>query len=136
MRGKISIFNPQPVNIEEAFNQLSSALAVNGIALNKEGDVYMVRQARMAQRGLIETGPEVPALKPEKMFTWVLALKNTSASDIMKEIRILSSKDGEITAHLATNQLVITDWVSSLHRIRDILAQLDKPQPRKSTVSK
>lgn len=39
VRGKISILNQSEITTDEAFNQLSEALAVNGFAFIKKGDV-------------------------------------------------------------------------------------------------
>lgn len=128
VQGKVSIFLPEPVSIEEAFNQLSSALALNSYAISKQGDTMVVKSARNIQRDLIEVSTERPTLKPERMYTWVYSLKNTPADDIMKELRILPSKDGELTMHARNNQLIFTDWASNLNRIADILKEIDKPQ--------
>lgn len=127
VRGKISIFNQDEVSIEEAFNQLSSALAVNGFAISKQGDMMVVRQARNVQRDLIEVASELPPLKPERMVTWVAQLKNVSAETVNRELRILLSKDGELSVVPASNQLIFTDWSSNLGRVSELLKQIDKP---------
>lgn len=127
VRGRISIFQPEAVPLEEAFNQLSSALALNGFAISKQGDTMLIRSARNVQRDLIEVSTEKPSLKPERMYTWVYTVMNLQASAINRDLRILSSKDGEMSVLASTNQIIITDWVSNLHRISEILKQIDKP---------
>ncbi len=69
VRGKVSIFLPEPVSYEEAFNQLSSALALNSFAISRQGDTMIVTGARNIQRNLIEVSTELPSLKPERMYT-------------------------------------------------------------------
>ncbi len=132
VRGKISIFIQEPVTTEEAFNHLSTALAINGFAISPRGDTMVVRSARNTQRDLIEVGTQLPAIKPEKMYTWVISLKNISADKINRDLRILQSKDGEMSPYPATNQLVITDWTPNLNRISEILKELDKPVDAKT----
>jgi general secretion pathway protein D len=127
VRGKISIFLPEPVTIEEAFNHLSTALAVNGYAISKQLDTMVVRTARNIQRDLIEVSTERPALKPERMYTWIYKGKHLSAEQISRELRILSSRDGEISPYTRTNQIIICDWVSNINRVADLLNELDKP---------
>lgn len=127
VRGKVSLFIPEPVSAEEAFNQLSTALALNGFGISKQGDTMVVRSARNLQRDLIEVSKERPSLKPERMYTWIYTLKHVTPSSVNRDLRILPSKDGELSVYENTNQLIISDWVSSLNRIGDILQEIDKP---------
>lgn len=127
VRGKISILNQEPVSVEEAFNQLSSALAINGFAVSKQGDVMVIRSARNIQRDLVEVTTELPALKPERMVTWIATIKNLPVTDVNRDLRIFPSKDGEMNVNVSGNQIIFTDYVSNLHRISEILKQIDKP---------
>ncbi len=75
VRGKVSILLPEPVSITEAFHHLSSALAINGYAISTQGDTMVIKSARNIQRDLHEVSQEKPALKPERMYTWIYQLK-------------------------------------------------------------
>jgi general secretion pathway protein D len=135
LKGKITIMNPTEITTTEAFNQLSSALAVNGCGISDQEGVMVVEHARTVQRDLIETGEELPPLRPEKMFTWVINLKNATADDVNKELRILTSRDGELVALQRTNQLIVTDWVSNLYRVAKIIKAVDISMPTGKTVA-
>lgn len=127
VRGKISILNQNEITTEDAFNQLSEALAVNGFAFIKQGDFYTIRNARSAQRDNVPVSTELPAAQPQRMATWVVSLKYASASSVVKDIRLLTSSYGEMSASFDTNQLIITDWTSNLQRVAETLKQIDKP---------
>lgn len=127
VRGKISIFNPDTVDIDEAFNQVSKALSMNSYAFIPEGDTLVVRPVRQIQRSLIEVGTELPPLKPERMFSWVVTLKNIPTS-VIKNLRSLSSKDGEYSVVESNNQIIFVDWISNLYRIRELIKQIDIPK--------
>ncbi|QDK44829.1 general secretion pathway protein GspD [Bdellovibrio sp. ZAP7] len=127
VRGKASIFVQEPITTEEAFNQLSSALAVNGFAISKQGDTMIVKSARNIQRDLIEVSTEVPALKPERMATWIYTFKNIAAAEVNRSVRIMPSRDGEMNTFDKNNQIIFTDWTSNLNRMAAILKELDKP---------
>jgi len=127
VKGKVTVFNPDSISLEEAFNQLSMVLATNRLAISKQGDVMMINESRSIQRNLIDVTTELPPLKPEKMHTWIINLKHVNADVLNRELRILTSRDGELVPFRARNQLIITDWVSNLHRIGAIITQLDKP---------
>lgn len=127
VKGQITIINPERISVEDAFHQLSMALAANGLAISKQGNTMLVSQARMIQRNLIEVTTELPNLKPEKMHTWIINLKHANADQVNRQLRILSSRDGELVPYTATNQIIVTDWVSNLHRIASIIKELDRP---------
>lgn len=127
VRGKISMYIQEPVSTEEAFNQLSTALAINGFAISKQGDTMVVKAARNIQRDLIEVSTELPALRPERMSTWIYTFKNISAEQVMRDMRILSSRDGEMNVFSASNQIYFTDWTSNLNRIAALMKEIDKP---------
>ena len=127
VRGKVSIFLQEPVSLEDSFNQLSSALAINGFAISKQGDTMIIKSARNIQRDLIEVSTERPSLKPERMFSWIYTPKYLSAGNLQREVRILMSRDGEMVSYDSTNQLIFTDWVSNLNRVADLMKELDKP---------
>lgn len=127
VRGPISILNADSVEMPEAFNQLSTALAVSGFAISKQDSMFVVRPARSVQRDLIEVTGDVPALKPERMVTWVYTVRHLSAKGLIRDLRNVSSKDGEIVLSPQSNQLVFTDWASNLNKVSELLKQIDKP---------
>lgn len=125
VRGMISIINPDSITLDEAFKQLSTSLAVNGIAMNSQDGVMVVKQARAIQRDSIPLVRELPPMRPEKMVTWMVKLKYVSADEINKQLRILTSKDGELVPYTPRNELIISDWTPNLHRINNIIKELD-----------
>ncbi len=127
VRGKITILLTEMVTTEEAFNHLSSALAVNGYAISKQGDTMVIKSARNIQRDLIEVSTELPSIKPERMYTWIYKGKYLPVESIIRELRIMNSKDGEITSNSRANQLIITDFTANINRVAAILAEIDKP---------
>lgn len=135
VRGKVSIFIQDEVSLDEAFNQLSSALALNGFAISKQGDTMIVKSGRNIQRDLIEVSTQKPSLKPERMYSWIYTFKNISAESVNRDLRILPSKDGEMNVLLQGNQIIITDWTSNLNRIAEVFKEVDKkPDPEISKI--
>lgn len=133
VRGKATIFNTGPISLEEAFNQLSTAMMINGLAFSKQGDTLVALQARAVQRNLIEVVSELPPLKPDKMVTMMFKMKYISAGDVTKELRILASANGELVPHYHSNQILVSDYVSNLYRIDALLKQLDQPAGTKTS---
>lgn len=128
VRGKATVFNSEEVTYEEAFNIISEVLALNGFAMIKKDNVYVVRNARSAQRDGIEVYTTLPKAKPERMATWVVTLKTVSAAEIRSQMgRLLNSSYGELEANLKTNQLIVTDFTSSINRIAEMIKEIDQP---------
>jgi type II secretory pathway component GspD/PulD (secretin) len=126
-KGKVTIINKDPVTVEEAFNQLSTALAVNGLAISKQGDQMVVMQARAVQRNLIDVSTELPPMSPTKMATWIINLKYISADEVNRQLRILTSNQGEVFPFTHTNQLIISDYTPNLYRVAKLIKELDLP---------
>jgi general secretion pathway protein D len=126
VRGQITITNPGEITTEEAFNELSSALAVNGIGISTQDGTMIVQQARAVQRNLIPVTKELPPIQPTRMVTYVIDLKNVSADEVNKQLRILTSKDGELVPYTHTNQIFVTDWTPNLHRIAKMMTFVDE----------
>lgn len=127
VRGRATILSPNEISLEEAYNQLSEVLAINGFAIVKNGDWLTVKNARSAQRDNIEISKDLPTGKPQRLATWVINLKNIAAQDVAKELRVLTSSYGELVINTANNQLIITDWTSNLQRVSELIKQVDKP---------
>jgi general secretion pathway protein D len=128
VRGKITLLNSNDVSFEEAFNQISEALAVNGFAIIKNDDTMTIRNARSAQRDNIETYTSLPKAKPQRMASWIINLKHTSAMQVMQELRMMTSSYGEMSVYERNNQIIISDWTSNMQRVGEILKNLDVPQ--------
>jgi general secretion pathway protein D len=127
VRGRVTILLPEAISQDEAFNQLSSALALNGFAISKQGDTMVIKSARNIQRDLIEVSTQRPSIKPERMYTWIYKPKYLPVTTLARDLRILNSRDGEVSVNASTNQLIFCDWVSNLNRVADLLTELDKP---------
>lgn len=128
VRGRISIYNQEPITHEEFFSQLSNALSLNGFAISKQEDVMVIQSARNAQRNLLEVSAEVPPIKPQKMYTWIYTAKHVPVSRLNRDLRILPSKDGEMNINEPTNQIIISDWSTNIVRVAEILKSVDIPQ--------
>lgn len=127
VRGNITMINPTEISKEEAFSQLSEALAIHGFAFVKNGDWLTVKNARTAQRDNMSVSTELPSPLPMRMTTWVVVVKNTSAYDLAKDVRMLTSSYGEMSVNTNTNQLIITDWSTNLQRVAAVIKTVDKP---------
>lgn len=125
VRGKITIIAPSRITVAEAYKAFLSALAINGLAVVPADGFYKIKQARAAQRDNIETFSGAYYPTSDQMITRIIKLKYISAEDVNKQLRILTSKDGEVMAYTPTNSLIISDYGANIDRVMKILSQLD-----------
>jgi type II secretory pathway component GspD/PulD (secretin) len=122
---RVTIIEPGKVTAKEAFNLLSASLALNSIAISNRDGTLVLASARTMQRSYIPVVTDLPLLQPEKMVTWIITLRHTDANQMQQQVRAMTSKDGELSV-AGQNKLLVTDWVSSLYRLRDLVENLDK----------
>lgn len=124
LHGNFSIHSNKKVTADEAFSLMSAAFATEGLAFSKRGETYVLMKARNIQRSSVPVVTELPPIQPEQMVTYVIKLNNVAAESVYKRLRILPSKDGELVV-ASKNELVLTDWVSNLHRVKNIIEEID-----------
>lgn len=127
IRGKITIIAPSKITVAEAYKAFLSALAINGFAVVPSGAFYKIRSSRNAQRDSIETYAGAYYPNSDQMITRIVHLKHISADGIARDLRLLSSKDGEMSPFPQTNSIVISDYGSNIDRVMKIINQLDVP---------
>src|SRR6202012_5395330 len=125
VHGKITVIAPSRITVAEAYKAFLSALAINGLAVVPGDGFYKIKQARSAQRDNIETygGAYYPA--SDQMITRIVKLKYISADEINKQLRLITSNQGEVFPYTPTNSLIISDYGANIDRVMKILAQLD-----------
>lgn len=127
VRGKISIIAPSQITMAEAWKAFLAALAVNQFTVVPYGKFLKVKSTRNAQRDSIETYSGKYYPNSDVLITRIVHLKHISADEVNKRLRILPSKDGEMTPYEPTNSLIITDFGSNVERIMKIITELDRP---------
>lgn len=127
LRGKITIIAPSKITVAEAYKAFLSALAINGYAIVPYGKFLKIRSARNAQRDSIETYSGAYYPNSDQMITRIIHLKHISAEVLNRDLRILTSKDGEMSMYSPTNSIIISDYGSNIDRVMKIIAQLDVP---------
>lgn len=125
VHGKITIIAPSRITVAEAYKAFLSALAINGLAVVPGDGFYKIKQARQAQRDNIETYGGAYYPSSDQMITRIIKLKYISADEINKQLRIMTSNQGEVMAYTPTNSLILSDYGANVDRVMKILAQLD-----------
>ncbi len=127
VRGKITIIAPSKITVAEAYKAFLSALAINGFTVVPSGSFLKIKSARNAQRDSIETYSGSYYPNSDQMITRIIHLKHISAEQVNRDLRILPSKDGEMSIYPPTNSIILSDYGSNIDRVMKIISQLDVP---------
>jgi len=127
--GKITILSNTAVTAAEAYRAFLSALNVNNMTVVQVGNFLKVQMKRDAAKDTIPTyiGEEVDIPALDQMVTRVVQLKFVDANNINATVKQLTTKDGDSYPYAPTNTLIISDTGSNLHRLMQIINQLDTP---------
>ena len=127
VHGKISIVAPSKVTVAEAYKAFLAALAANSFTVVPYGKFLKVKSSKTAKNDSIPTysGSYYPT--SDIFVTKIIHLKHISADDIKKNLGIISTRDGDVSAYGPTNSLIINDYGSNVDKITKIIEELDKP---------
>ena len=129
VKGKVTLIAPEPMEPEALQSTLLAILRVHGYVAVPEGEVIKVVPANLA-RNQLPYKTEVSLKKPAAGDAWVtevLSVQNVEATKLVALLRPLVAREGHLVALAQSNQLVITDTLSNIKRIKAIVARLDLP---------
>jgi general secretion pathway protein D len=119
VRGKVTIISPTRLTPDEAYLVFQSVLQVKGLATLPSGAFTKVVPVRDATQAGTGGGDEVT--------TRVVPLAHADAVALVPVLQPLVSKDGVLTAHPATNRLVVADTAGNVERLAALAHELDRP---------
>ncbi|MEQ1532315.1 MAG: type II secretion system secretin GspD [Sideroxydans sp.] len=125
VKGSINIVSATPVSTELAYDILLSALRLQGYsAVDADGVTKIIPEA---DAKLYADTMVRPGVKGDKIVTKVIVLKNESATQMVNVVRPMIAPNNLVVAHASGNALVITDYVSNIKRIEQIIKAIDVP---------
>jgi general secretion pathway protein D len=135
--GRVTILSKQPVSPEEAITLVNAALKVNGFTAMRDGRVLRITARDKAKKGNVPVHfgakPEDIA-NDEEMITQVIPIENVSATKLRDDLKPLMTPDADVAANDGSNTIIITDASSSIRRIVQIIANLDKHEAATSEI--
>jgi len=124
--GKVTVISPRKMTLEEAYQVFLSVLEVNGYGTVTVGGVTKIVKSSEAITKSLNTTMEAPAFRQDKMVTQIIPLKHAEANDMRTLLSPLISKGtSQLLAYPQSNVLIITDTMSNISKIIDILKVVD-----------
>lgn len=126
VKGKVTLFTPQPVTPQTALDMFSSALRSASFALVQVNGSYRVipdADARVQGNAVVtQDSPE-----GDQVVTRVFKIKQDSAANLVNVLRPLLTQNSSITANPGNNTLIVTDYASNVKRVAKLLDSMDEP---------
>ena len=131
VKGKISVYSPSKLSIEEAYNVFVSVLELKGFTVVQSGKVAKivpVSSAKQSGLALLKSG-EVPPIN-ESYVAQVNKLENISAQEAVGFLQPMVSKDGYLSAFGPGNLLLMVDSSLNIRKLQGILHLIDTEKIR------
>jgi len=131
VKGKISVFSPDKLSPEEAFNVFTSVLELKGFTLIHAGKVYKIVPTSVAKlSGMTILADKEKGPVNESYVARVISLERISAPDAVTLLQPIVSKDGYISSFGPANMLLVVDSSLNIQKILGILQLIDTDQRR------
>ena len=126
VKGKVTIISPRKIAVDEVYKVFESVLEVYGFATVQSGDVIKIIQSQQAREKSLETRLQhEPATMEDKYVTQIISLDHANPDEMKRVLDPLISKTSVILSYPPAGMLVITDVLSNIKRLQDIIEALD-----------
>ncbi|WP_271409323.1 type II secretion system secretin GspD [Pseudomonas sp. Q1-7] len=123
MSGKVTVQSSSAMDQDGIYSLFLTVLRSQGYAALDQGDrVLIVPVADAKTKSSEQSGDE--------FVTEVLALHNATSSEVAAVVRPLVAPDAYVAPSASSNALVVTDSLSNVERIRQVVRELDSAGSR------
>jgi general secretion pathway protein D len=131
VKGKISVYSPSKLSIEEAYNVFVSVMELKGFAVVQSGRVAKIIPAASAKQSgikLLPQGERAPI--NENYIAQVIKLENITAQEAMAFLQPMVSKDGQLSVFGPGNLILVVDSSLNIRKLQGIIGIIDTEQTR------
>ena len=126
VKGKVTIISPRKIAVDEVYNVLESILEIYGFTTVEAGEVIKVVPSVEARGKNMELRLKREAMSPDdKVVTQILSLQHANPDEMKKILDPMISKTSVILSYPPTGMLIITDVLSNIKRLQEIVTALD-----------
>ena len=126
VKGKVTLISPRKIAVDDVYKVFESVLEIYGFTTVQAGEVIKVVPALDARGKNLELRiKEDPVLPEDRIVTQILTLRHANPNEIKKVLDPMVSKTSIVLAYPPTGMLIITDVLSNIKRLQDIVSALD-----------
>ncbi len=131
VKGKISVYSPSKLSIEEAYNVFTSVMELKGFTVVQSGKVAKIIPSTSAKQSgfkLLPTGEQAPV--NESYVAQVTKLEHITAQEAVAFLQPMISKDGHLSAFGPSNMILMVDSSINVRKLHELLQTIDSERTR------
>jgi general secretion pathway protein D len=126
VKGKVTIISPKKIPLEDVYKVFLSVLEINGFTVVPAGNMIKILPASLAREKSLETRIKKELAEPEdRMVTQIITLERANPDEIKRVLDPIISKSSSVLSYPPAGILVITDYLSNIKRLQEIILALD-----------
>ena len=122
--GQVTVISSESLNADEVYEVFLSILGVHGFSAISDGRVTRIvpdNTARFAAAGAFNNQAAVA----QDQITRILRMNHVRATEVLPMLRSLVPQSAVLSAHDASNSLLISDRAGNVQRIETVIRRLD-----------
>jgi general secretion pathway protein D len=126
VKGKVTVISPKKIPLRDVYKVFLSVLEVNGFTTVSVGDMVKVIPAASAREKSVETRLKKDSIDPEdRIVTQIITLERANPDEIKRVLDPIISKSSSVLSYPPAGMLIITDFLSNIKRLQEIVTALD-----------
>ena len=126
VKGKVTVISPKKIPINDVYKVFLSILEVNGFTVVPAGNMVKIIPATLAREKSVETRTKnEPGAPDDRMVTQIVSLERANPDEIKRVLDPIISKSSSVLSYPPAGILVITDYLSNIKRLQEIILALD-----------
>lgn len=126
VKGKVTVISSKPLNEDEVYNVFLSILQVHGFSTVPTENAIKIIPDAAAKQDATPVVTSVVKSDGDRLVTKVVLIENVNATQLVPILRPLVAQQGHLAAYAETNVLIVSDRAANIHRISQIIRQIDK----------
>ncbi|MGD0168925.1 MAG: secretin N-terminal domain-containing protein, partial [Smithella sp.] len=126
VKGKVTVISPKKIPVSDVYKVFLSVLEVNGFTVVPAGNMIKIVPASLAREKSVETRiKNEPGAPDDRMVTQIISLERANPDEIKRVLDPIISKSSSVISYPPAGILVITDYLSNIKRLQEIILALD-----------
>jgi general secretion pathway protein D len=126
VKGKVTIYSPKKILLRDVYKVFLSVLEINGYATVPVGDMIKIVPSAVAREKSVETRTKKDGLESDdRIVTQIITLERANPDEVKRVLDPIVSKTSSVLSYPPAGILIITDYLSNIRRLQDIVKELD-----------
>ena len=126
VKGKVTILSPKKIPLHDVYKVFLSVLEINGFATVPVGNMIKIVPSIVAREKSLETRIKKDTSDPDdRMVTQIIALERANPDEVKRVLDPIISKTSSVLSYPPAGILIITDYLSNIRRLQEIVKALD-----------